>query len=97
MTTPSLQKETASLRGTPCYFAMNGKVHATGGAQVRTTDDCRRAMPTLIDMALTERDDGLSEDWVLRLADMIRATREAEQQGRDLAARQSQTEERKAA
>lgn len=62
------------------YTARNGLIWATGGANVRTVSEAEQALPHLLNMALTERDEGLAESWVVRLGDLVRATREAKAQ-----------------
>lgn len=64
------------------YTARHGLIWAFGSNNVRTVKDAEQALPHLLDMALTERDPDLAEAWVARLADLIRAVREAKEQAR---------------
>lgn len=64
----------------PLYTARHGLIWATGGANVRTVSEANEALPILLQMAITERDGDLSEAWIARLGDLVRATREAANQ-----------------
>lgn len=64
----------------PLYTARNGMIWAFASESVRTVREAEEALPHLLTMALTERDEGLAESWVVRLGDLVRATREARAQ-----------------
>lgn len=64
----------------PLYTARNGLIWAAASANVRTVREAEDALPHLLNMALTERDEDLAESWVVRLGDLVRATREARRQ-----------------
>ena len=64
----------------PLYTARNGLIWAFASENVRTVREAEEALPHLLNMALTERDEGLAESWVVRLGDLVRATREAKAQ-----------------
>lgn len=65
---------------TPLYTARNGLIWALASANVRTVREAEEALPHLLNMAMTERDEDLAESWVVRLGDLVRATRQAKAQ-----------------
>ena len=64
----------------PLYTARNGMIWAKGSKSVRTVREAEEALPHLLTMAMTERDEDLAESWVVRLGDLVRATRQAKAQ-----------------
>jgi hypothetical protein len=64
----------------PLYTARNGLIWAFASENVRTVSEAEQALPHLLNMALTEHDEGLAESWIVRLGDLVRATREAKAQ-----------------
>lgn len=64
----------------PLYTARNGMIWAFASESVRTVREAEEALPHLLTMAMTERDEDLAESWVVRLGDLVRATRQAKAQ-----------------
>ena len=66
----------------PLYTARHGLIWAFASQNVRTVREAEEALPVLLQMAVSERDDDLSEDWIARIGDLVRAVREAKTQDR---------------
>ena len=77
-----LKTEIANDHRIRVYEARNGLVWTVGGGSVRTITEAEAVLPAMVDLAVTERSDELTEQWLNRLADLILAIRAARKQAK---------------